>query len=71
VALPNILHPTPIAIQIFDRTETIVDPDYREPVQQGERERTFTCPGQVAWTSDEFLDAATIGANLTATCCFA
>lgn len=61
--IPNLLHPTAITIQVLSRTTTIQDDDYREPVQQADRGADFVCPGQVAWTSDELMNADTLGAN--------
>lgn len=61
--LPTLLHPTLILIEPLMRSATIVDVDYREPIQQASRGPRFYCPGQVAWTSSERLDAQPMGAD--------
>jgi hypothetical protein len=61
--LPQLLHPVGILIEPMVRGATLVDPDYREPIQQAAHGPQFACPGQVAWTSDERLDASNMGAN--------
>ncbi|MGD9749387.1 MAG: hypothetical protein AB7W59_00165 [Acidimicrobiia bacterium] len=54
---PNLLHPVPISIQVLDRSATVMDPDLREPIQNEARAATASCPGQVAWGSDQKLNA--------------
>lgn len=61
--LPNLLHPIPVVIQQLERTEAVSDDDYREPVQQAIHGPQIICPGQVAWTSTEFLEAGVLGAD--------
>ncbi len=59
--LPNLLHPVPIQIRQIRRSATVVDPDYREPVQQAKLGPTITAPGQMKWTIDERLRTTLTG----------
>lgn len=58
---PNLLHPIDISIQVLNRSATVMDPDLREPVQNEARAATVVCPGQVAWGTDQKLDARAEG----------
>ena len=53
--LPRLIHPVPTDVRQIDKTETIYDEGYREPVQQAERGVTKTVPGQWKWGSDKEL----------------
>lgn len=61
--LPNLLHPVAIEIEQLQRADTLVDPDYREPVQQAVRGPRTVCPGQVKWGMDEKLRSQLTGAE--------
>ena len=61
--LPRLLHPVPVEVEQLDRVETIVDEDYREPVQQAVRGPRKTVPGQIKWTFDDQLRATLVGAE--------
>ncbi len=61
--LPNLIHPIPVEIRQLLRSETIVDPDYMEPIQQAELAEPVIAPGQVKWSMDERLRATLIGAE--------
>lgn len=58
MALPNLLHPVPITIQRMDASETIVDPAFRETVQQAIRHPDVIVQGQVKWGQDRSLFAS-------------
>ncbi len=51
--IPNLIHPVPVSIQVIDRSNTIVDDDMREPVQQSARGATTVVGGQVKWGMDQ------------------
>lgn len=61
--LPRLLHPVAVQIEQIARASTIVDADYREPVQQAIRSPRITCPGQVNWSMDDRVRASLIGAE--------
>jgi len=63
MVLPNLLHPVPIEIEQINRSGTIQDDDYREPIQQVSRNARVTIPGQVKWNSDERLNPTKAGAE--------
>lgn len=54
--VPNLIHPIDVTVQREDKAATIVDADFREPVQKAARATEFTIKGQVRWGSDEKLD---------------
>lgn len=54
---PNLIHPIPITVQRENKAKTIVDEDFREPVQQAARSSQFVINGQVKWGVDEKLVA--------------
>lgn len=55
MAIPNLLHPVPVAIQQKDSQATLVDDNFKEPIQQAARLANVSCPGQVKWYTDEEL----------------
>lgn len=59
--MPNLIHPVPIEIEKIDSGETIMDEDYREPVQQSRRAAKITVNGQVKWGMEKGLSAASGG----------
>jgi hypothetical protein len=58
---PNLIHPVPVVIQRKDAAATVVDDDFREPVQQAARKSNVTIPGQVKWYSDQDLQMISKG----------
>ena len=63
MVLPNLLHPVPIEIEQINRSGTIQDDDYREPVQKVTRNSKVVVPGQVKWYEDERLNPTKSGAE--------
>ncbi len=61
---PNLIHPIQVEVEQLNRDATIVDPDYQEPIQQGDRSVRKTCPGQIKWVGDERLEPSALGAQL-------
>lgn len=61
--LPRLLHPIAVEIEPLNRAESIVDPDFQEPVQQASRGPRVTAPAQVQWGLDEELRATLQGAE--------
>ena len=54
--VPRLIHPVNITVQREDKAATIVDEDFREPVQKAARKTEFIAKGQVHWGADEKLD---------------
>jgi len=61
--LPNLLHPTPIGVQKIQRTQTLVDEDYREPIEFTSRSAQTTVPGQVKWGADKNARPSDMGVD--------
>lgn len=60
---PNLIHPVKITVQRELKTATIVDADFREPVQQAARKSQFIVSGQVSWGQDQALMMTSGGAT--------
>lgn len=58
---PNLIHPIPVQIEPLQRAQSLVDDDFREPIQQAVRSPRATVPGQIKWTSDEQLRVTDAG----------
>lgn len=52
---PRLIHPVPIVIETMNRAATLMDDDYREPIQQAARNAAITVSGQVWWGEDKGL----------------
>ena len=63
MALPRLMHPIIIAIEPLNRVATIVDDDFREPIQQGNRAIRYSIPGQVKWGGDDQAKASNLGSE--------
>ena len=50
---PRLIHPVPVVIEQFLPSQTIVDDDFREPVQHAARAAQVTVDGQPKWGADE------------------
>lgn len=61
--LPRLIHPVPVQVEALQRSATIVDEDFREPVQQATRGPRVTIQGQVKWGLDEALKMSLSGAD--------
>lgn len=61
--LPNLIHPIPVQIEPLQRSQSVVDDDFREPVQQATRGPRATVLGQIKWASDEQLRMSDGGAQ--------
>jgi hypothetical protein len=53
VVAPNLIHPVDVEVEKLSRSTTIVDDDFREPIQQGDRSLRVTVPGQPKWLFDD------------------
>ena len=53
--LPNLIHPVPIIIQRLDTPNTVMDEEYREPVQKSARQADTTVQGQAQWARSETM----------------
>jgi len=60
---PNLIHPVPIDVEQWVEAETIVDDDFREPVQQAARAVVTTVVGQPRWGIEKGLQPTIIGAE--------
>jgi len=60
--LPNLIHPLPTEIQSLDRSATIQDDGYGEPVQTVVYGSSFSVPAQWKWMSARELNMQNIGA---------
>lgn len=62
--LPNLIHPVNIEWEPLQRAQTIVDDDFREPIQQGNRSVRYNVPGQVNWkTGDDMANPRNFGSE--------
>lgn len=43
---PRLLHPVPVIIQQLDKANTLMDDDFREPIQHSARQANVTLQGQ-------------------------
>lgn len=55
MVLPNLIHPINITIQQQDQDNSVMDDDFREPIQQSARKANVILPGQIKWGRDENL----------------
>ena len=58
---PNLKHPVDVVIQQILRSTTIMDDDFREPVQSAARTAKKTLKGQVQWRSHNSLSEKNYG----------
>jgi hypothetical protein len=65
--LPRLIHPVAVEIETFERTETLVDADYREPISHAARGETTTVLGQMHWTIDDRVQQTLMGPEREAT----
>lgn len=61
---PRLLHPVPVQIEPLKRKQSLVDEDYREPVQDAARPKLYVIPGQVKWGLDQKLRPMQAGPEL-------
>lgn len=58
---PRLLHPVPITIEKVEIDTTIVDDDFREPIQHADREAAVIVDGQVKWGVSDELKMGEVG----------
>ena len=63
MAQPNLLHPVPVDVQQVNRSATVVDPDFREEMENVAYGAVVTLPGQIKWYSDEELRRMNYGSE--------
>jgi hypothetical protein len=63
VPVPHLIHPVVVKIEQLQRSLSIVDDDFREPIQQARRGPVKSVLGQIKWSSDEQLEISSGGAR--------
>jgi hypothetical protein len=58
---PNLIHPVDVVLQQISRATSIMDDDYREPVQMAARDTKKTLQGQVSWRTKGSLQQGYTG----------
>jgi hypothetical protein len=48
--IPNLIHPVPVTIRQLNKAGTLMDNDFREPVQQAVHVSDKTLSGQISWS---------------------
>jgi hypothetical protein len=64
---PRLIHPIAISIEVLERSQTLVDEDYREPVSYAARGNVVVVNGQLHWTIDDRLRQTLVGPEREAT----
>jgi hypothetical protein len=59
--VPNLIHPVPIIVEQLGTSDTLMDNDIREPIQQSVRAASKTVQGQVNWDESDGLRMAAGG----------
>jgi len=62
MVLPNLIHPIPVEVEPLQRSQSIVDDDFREPIQSAVRSPRTTVLAQIKWGADEKLRVEAGGA---------
>jgi hypothetical protein len=58
---PRLMHPVQVEIEQLDRSRSLYDEDFREPVQQAVRGPRTILLGQIHWISDESDQPTNVG----------
>ena len=59
--IPNLIHPVPITIRQLSKSNTLMDEDFREPIQQAIHSSDKTLLGQISWNAENAMDFTTGG----------
>lgn len=53
MVLPNLIHPVAVVVEPLARASSVVDDDFREPIQNASRPNRYTVKGQINWGFDD------------------